>query len=223
MTTPKYFSYLPNIQYAQTVNKAEQINFITAKDFFRLMVPRDDIYKEETLYTNYTVKDGERPDQISFEQYGDEQYYWIILQINEIVDYYNQWALSNKELEEYAQKKYGGLPGSQKIHHYETVEIKDTSKVTILPAGMQVDSDFSISYFDQNLETVVTSSNVKEEVTNYQYEDDLQTDKRNLFLLKPRYLNLVLDDLEDMMLYKKGSTQYKSETLKTAEDIRIYN
>ena len=88
---------------------------------------------------------------------------------------------------------------------------------------MQVDSNFSISYFDQNLGTVVTSSNVKEEVTNYQYEDDLQTDKRNLFLLKPRYLNLVLDDLEDMMLYKKGSTQYKSETLKTAEDIRIYN
>jgi hypothetical protein len=132
--------------------------------------------------------------------------------------------LRQDDLDRFLLDKYGNYDTLfNGVHHYETVEIKDTNKVTILPAGMQVDSDFSISYFDQNLGNVVTSSNVKEEVTNYQYEDDLQTDKRNLFLLKPRYLNLVLDDLEDMMLYKKGSTQYKSETLKTAEDIRIYN
>ena len=36
------------------------------------------------------MKDGNLrdPDQISYEQYGDEQYYWIILQINEIIDFY---------------------------------------------------------------------------------------------------------------------------------------
>ena len=51
---------------------------------------------------------------------------------------------------------------------------------------------------------------------------DIEDAKRNIFLLKPKYLNVVRDDLEEMMTYKKGSTQYVSETLKTADNIRIY-
>jgi len=40
--------------------------------------------------------------------------------------------------------------------------------------------------------------------------------------LKPRYLNVVQDDLEEIMTYRKGSTQYISETLKSADNIRLY-
>ena len=61
-----------------------------------------------------------------------------------------------------------------------------------------------------------------QEVTNYMYEQRLQDDRRNIFLLKRRFLNIVKDDLEEMMTYKKGSTQYKSETLKTADNIRLF-
>ena len=59
-------------------------------------------------------------------------------------------------------------------------------------------------------------------VTNYEYEDNLQTDRRNIFLVKPRFVNVIKDDLEEMMEYKKGSTQYVSETLKRADNIRLY-
>ena len=188
MTLPTYFSNLPNVQYGQSVNKAEQVNYITAKDFFRLMIPRDDIYKEETLYINYTVKDGERPDQISFEQYGDEQYYWILLQINEIVDYYNQWPLSNKELEEYAQKKYGGLPGSQKIHHYETVETYDAAGNFVLPGELEVPSDY-IYYYPDKPGSSVTLSSIPSEVTNFDYEQRINIKKQDIFILKPLYIS----------------------------------
>ena len=51
----------------------------------------------------------------------------------------------------------------------------------------------------------------------------IQDDKRNIFTLKPRYLNIVKDDLKEMMEYKKGSTQYKSKTLKTADNIRLFS
>ena len=87
-------------------------NYINIKDYFHLMTVRDDIYREETLYTTYTVQDGERPDQISYKFYGDEQWYWILLQVNEITDYYTQWPLSEQELGEYVNKKYGGTVGS---------------------------------------------------------------------------------------------------------------
>ena len=59
-------------------------------------------------------------------------------------------------------------------------------------------------------------------ITNYEYEENLQNDRRNIFVLKSRFLSIVKDDLEEMMEYKKGSTQYKSETLKTADNIRLF-
>ena len=60
------------------------------------------------------------------------------------------------------------------------------------------------------------------EVTNYQYEEKIENEKRNIFLLKPLYIALIKDNINDAMAYKIGSTQYVSNTLKKAENIRIY-
>ena len=60
------------------------------------------------------------------------------------------------------------------------------------------------------------------EVTNYEYEENIQKDRRNIFLLKQRYLNIILDDLEDIMTYKKGSSQYVTESLKRGDNIRLF-
>ena len=79
--------------------------------------------------------------------------------------------------------------------------------------------EFTRSYFDDD---GYTTSYPTKEITNYQYEEELQTNRRNIFLLKPRYLQIVLDDLELLMTYKKGSSQYKTRTLKTGDNIRIY-
>ena len=69
----------------------------------------------------------------------------------------------------------------------------------------------------------MAAANITKAVTNYQYEELIQDKKRNIFLLKGRYINLVLDDMEDIMPYKKGSTQYVSKTLVKGENIRLYN
>ncbi len=219
-----YFSKIPDFEYVSRLPDAKIGDYIVVKNLFKRGFLREDIFQNLSVFEKYQINGNDRPDNVAFDFYNNSNLDWLVLTCNNILNVQTEWPLRQDDLDRFLLDKYGNYDTLfNGVHHYETVEIKDTNKVTILPAGMQVDSDFSISYFDQNLGNVVTSSNVKEEVTNYQYEDDLQTDKRNLFLLKPRYLNLVLDDLEDMMLYKKGSTQYKSETLKTAEDIRIYN
>ena len=60
-------------------------------------------------------------------------------------------------------------------------------------------------------------------VTNLDYEIQVNEDKRNIFLLKATYLGVVLDDMEEMMEYKKGSTQYVNGSLKRADNIRLFN
>ena len=67
---------------------------------------RDDIFAQDTMYTEYVVQNGERPEQIAYEEYGDEKFYYIILQVNNVVDYYNDWPMSEVEFDEYITKKY---------------------------------------------------------------------------------------------------------------------
>ena len=60
-------------------------------------------------------------------------------------------------------------------------------------------------------------------ITNYAYEINKEEKKRNIYLIKPRYLELILDDIQRIMPYKKGSTQYVSRTLKRGEDIKLFD
>ena len=79
-----------------------------------------------------------------------------------------------------------------------------------------------MSYHESLTSEQVTVNPVSKAVTNYQYEQDINDKKRRIFLIKPIYLNVVFDDLEEMMQYKKGSTQYVSESMKRADNIRLF-
>ena len=59
MATPKYFQNFPDLSYAMRANKAGHPNYFKIKDYFHLLRVRDDIIKEETLYVDYVVKDGD--------------------------------------------------------------------------------------------------------------------------------------------------------------------
>lgn len=83
---------------------------------------------------------------------------------------------------------------------------------------------YSYQYYDNNLNTnvLVPYFSILSPVTNYQYESELENDKRNIYVLKSRYLNVVFNDMDEIMKYKKGSTQYVSRTLKRGDNIRLF-
>jgi len=204
MTQPTYFSNFPNIEYAVSVNKAGHTNDITIKDYFRLLLPRDDIYKEDTLYNTYYVMDGERPDQISYKEYDDEQFYWVILQINGIIDYYNEWPLSSVELEKFMLTKYGSWEETKEVHHWETVETKNSEGNIVLPKGMYVDETFVYYYTDQN-ETILSS--LPSAVTNYEYEERVNERKSHIQILNARYIDDYMRDIRNYAKSRKKLTR----------------
>ena len=141
---------------------------------------------------------------------------------NNIVNIQNEWPLSQQSFETYVLDKYGTLAKLDEVHHYESNEVKDSTGVIIFPKGVRVSAAQSVSYFEPLNEEQITVNPVSKAVTNYQYELEINEKKRRIFLLKPTYLNVVFDDLEEMMTYKKGSTQYVNESLKRADNIRLY-
>ena len=217
-----YFSRLPDFEYVSRLPDAKISDYIRVKNLFKKGVLREDIFQDLAFFTKYNIKGNDRPDNVSFDVYGRSNLDWLVLTANNIINVQTEWPMSQADFDRYLLDKYGTYEKMNATHHHETVEIKNTDGVTIVAAGLRVESDFSVNYFDYKLQQVVTANSITTEVTNYQYEEKLENEKRHIFILKPFYLNVVLDDLEEMMIYEKGSTQYQSETLKRADNIRLY-
>jgi len=217
-----YFSQLPDFEYVSRLPDSRISDYITVKNLFMRGKLREDIFQNVAVFTKYKIKGDDRPDNVAYEVYGDANLDWLVLTCNNILNVYDEWPMTQFNFENYLLEKYGTYENINATHHFETTEVKNTSGVIILPAGLEVDSNYSITFFDETIEGMTTVNSPVTEVTNYMYEDRLQEDRRNIFVLKPRFLNVVKDDMEEMMLYKKGSTQYKSETLKTADNIRLF-
>ena len=160
---------------------------------------------------------------MAFNVYDDETLDWVVLLSNNIVNIQTEWPLDHQSFYNFLIDKYGSEEEIHAIHHYETQQVRDTNRTIIVPKGLKVPQNYSIEFYDSRLESYTTMSNITTEITNYAYENKIQDDKRNIYILKAEYINVILNDTEESMLYKEGSTQYLSETLVRGENIRLYS
>ncbi len=218
-----YFRNIPNFEYVNRTKDGQFIsNYTQVKNFFKKGKMREDIFQDLTVFEKYNVKGDDRPDNVANEIYGDPTLDWVVLTANNIINIYNEWPLTQQVFEDYILDKYDTYEKLDETHHYESNEVKDSTGLIIFPKGVQVSAAQSVSFYEPTRDEQVTVNPVSKAVTNYQYEEEINNKKRRIFLLKPSYLNVVFDDLEEMMEYKKGSTQYVSETLKRADDPRLF-
>ena len=87
-----YFSFLPDVYVRTATYRTNNVDpYVLAKNIFRRIKIRDDVEYLLTGFTQYTIKNQERPDQISDEFYGDPQFDWVILLTNNIINLYQDW------------------------------------------------------------------------------------------------------------------------------------
>ena len=217
-----YFRKLPNFEYVNRLPDAKISDYITVKNLFKKNEIRPDIFNDATVFTEYQIKGDDRPDNVAFEVYEDSTLDWIVLLSNNIINIQTEWPLLQNDFDRFIVDKYGSYEKLHAVHHYETKEIKDSNNVVIVPQGLQVASDYSITYWDSTVRGYIAESDIAEPVTNYEYEMDIENRKRNIRLLKMNYMTIVREDMESLMKYKKGGTQYVSTTLKRGENIKLY-
>ena len=217
-----YFDKLPDFEYVSRLPDANISDYIPVKNLFKRITLRQDIYQDLSFFTKYEIIGNDRPDNVALKVYGRSDLDWVVLTSNNIINIQDEWPMPQLEFDAYLLNKYGTYDNLNSSHHYETTELKNDD-VIIVQKGLQVPSTYSITYsFDSGIDSGMVTSYPVVEITNYQYEEKLNNDKRSIFLLKPRYLNVIIDDFEELMTYKKGSSQYKTETLKTADNIRLF-
>ena len=86
------------------------------------------------------------------------------------------------------------------------------------------DSAYYYEYWDAGLgySVLVPSTSFVIPVTNYEYELEIEEEKRNIYILKPIYLSVIFNDMEELMTYKEGGDQYVNSTLKRGDNIRLF-
>jgi len=332
-----YFRQVPNFEYVnRNADNLDISNYIEVKNLFKKGKLRPDIFGNLNFFTKYKIIGDERPDNVAYKLYNDSTLDWVVLLSNNILNVQTEWPLPQTSFDQILLEKYGSYETLYSgVHHYETVEVKNSRGITVLPGGLKTPNtwrtngnfiqvtktsinqifagsagvasttvtvsmdngiqglrvgdqvsinnvslpayngkfvvtsilasinDIAISfnyelpeipsvanptingteevlftiegnlgvgnayyyeYYDDGLGYYVTlpSTEVVTAVTNYQYESEIEDNKRNIFTLKPQYLNVVFNDLDDIMPYKKGSTQYVNATLKKGDNIRLF-
>ena len=169
---------LPDLMYNFSPNQLDA-KFILAKNIWK----RGEILKEFktsiSLFDEFVVRNGERPEDISTQLYKNPFYNWTILIINDITDYYSQWPRSVKQLQEFVDNKYSQPMGTK---YYVTTEVTDDNGNIICPAGKIVPQTFQVAYY--NGSTTVTA-NPTVSVSNYQYEEQLNAKKERIQVVRP--------------------------------------
>ena len=218
-----YFRQVPDLEYVSRLPNAKISDYIKVKNLFKRGKLADDIFANLSFFTKYQIEGDDRPDNVAYKVYNDATVDWVVLLSNNYTNIQSEWPLLQNDFDRYLLDKYGTYEKLNDTHHYETTEIKNVDGATITPAGLTVASDYSVTYYDAATGQEVEKENTATEVTNYEYESKIEDEKRNIYLLKPMYLNVIKDDMRDIMPYEKGSTEYISRTLKRAENIRLYS
>ena len=219
-----YFRKVPDFDYVNRDSDGKNIgDYQVVKNLFKRVKIRPDILENLAYFTQYRISGDDRPDNVAFEIYGDESFDWLVMLANNIMNVQTEWPLSQAAFNDFLIKKYGDIEKANNIHHYETRQMKNDSGEIVVPKGLNVPKNYKVEYFDTKRNQYVIRTNEVDAVTSYTYEVRKEEAKRNIYLLKAEYVELVLDDVERLMPYKKGSTQYVSRTLKKGEDIRLFN
>ena len=141
----------------------------------------NDLVKDNILlYDFYQVKPGEKPEDVAFDFYGSAELHWLVLYANNIVDRYHQWPMSVRGFEEYIKDKYTNPLGT---HHYEISQ----------KSG---DTDIKIN---RGLDSSGHSGDTVSEVTNREYEENLQTEYSKIRLVRKEFVNQIRKELRNLL------------------------
>ena len=210
-----YFRELPNLEYQSFLSSRKgSDDYLLVKNIFRRVKLRDDLQNVFTIFNKYQIQEGARPDTVAEELYGSSQYDWVVLIGAGIINVRNEWPLSDRDIYRYSEELYGNDLNA--VHHYETKEIKDSRGRLILPAGKIVDSTFTIP--DPNIS--IQTLNPVVGISNYEYEVRKNNKKRDIYVLKPAYLQQVINDTRKAMTYDRSS-QYVNDKLIRTENTRV--
>ena len=178
-----YFSNFPKIDYSNSTSR----NIILKAALVRSVI------ENNSVFYNYIIKEGQRADMVADEVYGNPTLDWVVYLSNDMVDPFYDWPLDSSNFKRYLEKKYSKtiFELQNQTSHYKYVGLTNESAVDIAKKSYKMTT---LTY--NSLPSVDRSGWAL--VSVYDYEDELNEDKRSIRLLAPIYLNQISKELSEI-------------------------
>ena len=112
----KYFEYFPEVTY-----NGQKVKDITRRNRFVRSLQNNPL-----LYLPYTIKEGERAEDIADFYYGSVDYVWLVYMANNIIDPYHEWPLTTNEFNQMLIDKYEDVSGVKGEDVIDWTQSEDT-------------------------------------------------------------------------------------------------
>ena len=134
-----YFNEFPNLLYQSPLShKNSSGDYIIIKNIFRRTRIQEHLREYVTFFNKFVIGDGDRPDTIASKLYGDSRLDYVVILMAGITNINHQWPLQDYQVYDFALQKYETEEEMNKVHHYETFEIRDDQNRLILPPDLIV-------------------------------------------------------------------------------------
>ena len=176
-----YFRNLPRVGY--DINGTGKDSFVSVTNIMKRVKFKPSVLEDISNYYPYYVKEGERPDIVANDQYGNIGYAYLILLVNDIYDPNFDWPLNSQVFEKFIINKYGSVTTAiSGIKHYFQIiraEVPRTGTSERIP-----EVKFAVD------ETTYDALGISDRTTlsNYDHEVELNDAKREIRLINPDFI-----------------------------------
>ena len=171
-----YFRSIPSISY--DIWGTEPRNYQSVTNIMKRVKFKPEVLEDISEYYPYFVRDGERPDIISYNQYDTVAFAYLIILINDVQDPIFDWPLSTQQFEQFIANKYGSLDSAMTTtkNYYQIIraEVARTGTSERIPAVKFIVDETTYDALDAGDRTTQTA---------YEWEDELNDDKRDIKLI----------------------------------------
>ncbi len=192
-----YFSQLPDVFVRTSSYRQNNVDpYKLAKNLFRRIKIRDELEDVILGFEQYTIKNNQRPDQVAGELYGNMGLDWVVLLCNNIINVYEEWPMSEDELERYINNVYD--QDADSVHHWVTQEIRDAKGRILVKDGRQVPENWTYTRPDG---TAIPKEDLVRPISVYDYESAQNDFKRNIYLLRKEYVGSFVEEFTNLVQY----------------------
>ena len=184
-----YFSYFPSVEH----DLKQDGSSITVTNILKRFKIHDDARDQTEVFYPYQLQDGDRPDVVAEKYYGNANYAWLVLFSNNIVDPVIEWPLYGTDFRNYLVTKYGSIESAnttvKKRYKVLSAAFRKIDGTVIPKRRLEIDETTynTLSEADRELQTA------------YEYEVEVNDDKRKIHLIDVAYLSIITDQVENIL------------------------
>lgn len=180
-----YFTHFPIVSY----------NGVAVREITRRTNFVDGVLSNPYVFLPYTVKEGEKPEDIAHNYYGTVEATWLVLLANNIVDSYTQWPMTSEVFADYIISKYtaqSGVTGYDVIAwtQNETIVNNVVYYYKTTETGMELKTSPDTFPYLYDINQNIVGRDVAIGWTPlriYDYENILNENRREILVVEQRY------------------------------------